>query len=495
VAAVERRGRDERTAIVMIHTTSFRRSRAPGGQLGPNHADPVVDQYNRLAGEAGDTLMEVLISAMVIVLVVVATLTALNNANHATSFDRARSQADALAQQDEDELRSEPVAKLSELSFTHEVLLREVTSGGTHYTLTSTARYISDATATSSCTSTTPSANYIATSTEVTWPGIGQSKPVVETGIISPPADSALIVQVSGASGEPVAHMDVQSVGPTDISTETSSDGCAILAVSPGEYTLNVYRTGYVDQNGYTESDKDPVSNHSFYVVAEATAKKSFEFAPAGGLNVHFTSGTSGTATEGDSFVVFNTGLTAFRTFGTPGSYAKEVTSGKTLFPFTSNYVVYAGTCESDLPTANDSELTKNPEIEVPPNTTVELGVPLPPVNVQVMSGRSGEPGSAVSGASVIITDKGCGTERTFTTTAGLIPHPNLPFGKYSICVGSGGTSGRRWEGEFANNTVNGPSSTTWSNGGTTSNVATIYLGTSSTAPTPPGTQAGGTCP
>lgn len=480
----------------MIHTTSFRQSRAPGGQLGRSCARDRAALASRLADEAGDTLMEVLISAVVIVLVVVATLTALNNANHATSVDRARSQADALAQQDEDELRSEPVLKLSELSYTHEVLLREVTSGGTHYTLTSTARYISDATATTSCTSTTPSANYIATSTEVTWPGMGQNKPVVETGIISPPADSALIVQVTGASGEPVAHMDVQSVGPTDISTETSSDGCAILAVSPGEYTLNVYRTGYVDQNGYTESDKDPISNHSFYVVAEATAKKSFEFAPAGGLNVHFSSEGSTTTPQGDSFVVFNTGLTAFKTFGTVGTYENIVSSGKTLFPFTSKYVVYGGTCESDLPTANDSGLAKNPEIEVPPNTTVELEVPLPPVNVMAMSGTSiSNPGSPVTGAGVLIADKGCGTERTFTTTAGALPHPGLPFGTYSICVGAGGTSGRRWEGEFANNTLSGPSSTNWTNGGTASGKSTIYLDTSSTAPIPAGTQAGGTCP
>ena len=60
-----------------------------------------------------------------IVAVVVATLTGLNNANHATSLDRERSQADALAQQDEDQLRSEPIAKLSELSETHEALHRK----------------------------------------------------------------------------------------------------------------------------------------------------------------------------------------------------------------------------------------------------------------------------------------------------------------------------------------------------------------------------------
>ncbi len=77
--------------------------------------------------------------------------------------------------------------------------------------------------------------------------------------------------------------------------------------------------------------------------------------------------------TEGDSFVVFNTGLTAFKTFGTVGSYGKTVKSNKTLFPFTSKYVVYAGTCESDLPTANNSELTKNPKSKSHPTPTSNL--------------------------------------------------------------------------------------------------------------------------
>ena len=451
------------------------------------------------AGEAGDTLIEVLVSAIVIVLVVTATLTGLNNANHATSIDRARSQADALAQQDEDELRSEPVLKLSELSRTHETILREVTTGGTHYTITSTARYISDATATASCTSTSPSASYIQTSSTVTWPSIGKAKPVVETGIISPPADSALIVQVTGASGEPVAHMNVESIGPTDLTTETSGDGCAILAVTPGEYTLNVHRAGYVDPNGYENSKEDPTSNHSFYVVAEATAKRSYEFAPAGWLAVNYSSGSPAVASQGDTFVIFNTGLTAFRAFGKAGTYSSTVTSPKTVFPFTSKYIVYAGTCESDLPTANDSELSKNPEVEATAGSSTpnEVTVSVPPVSIKVMSGKSvSEPGSAVSGASGFVTDKGCGTERALTTTGtGALLHPDLPFGKYALCVGAGGVGGRRWEGEFANNTVTGPSSTNWTNGETSGGVATIYLGTATALPAPAGTVAGGTCP
>ena len=191
-----------------------------------------------------------------------------------------------------------------------------MTSGGTHYTITSTAQYKSDSTGTASCTSSSAKADYIETTSTVTWPAIGKSAPVVETGIVSPPADSALIVQVLGASGEPVSKMTVQATGPSTITTETSTDGCAILAVSPGEYALNVSRSGYVDQYGYTESNKDPHYSSSFYVIAESTAKKSFEFAPAGAIEAKFT----GANAEGDTFVAFNA-LTTLKEFGKLESY------------------------------------------------------------------------------------------------------------------------------------------------------------------------------
>ena len=124
----------------------------------------------------------------------------------------------------------------------------------------------------------------------------------METSIISPPADSALIVQVT-PSGEAVPNMNVTATGPHRTSRQSRNvhDGCAILAVPPGEYTLNVNKLGYVDQNGYANSDEDPVTDSSLYVVAETTVKKGYKFAQAGALEVGFE--TLVTKVEGDSFV------------------------------------------------------------------------------------------------------------------------------------------------------------------------------------------------
>jgi Tfp pilus assembly protein PilV len=443
----------------------------------------------QLASAAGDTLIEVVVSALLLAIIVVGTLTGLNSANRATSLDRARSQADVLAQQDEDQLRSEPISKLSELSETHEAVLHEVDAGGTKYTISSTAKYVADATATASCTSTSEKADYIQTASTVTWSSLGTGRPVVETGIISPPADSALIVQVTGASGEAQPNMDVTATGPTNISTTTSTDGCAILAVLPGEYKLNVDKPGhdYVDPNGYEESDQDPAIDSSLYVVAETTVKKGYQFAEAGALEVTFENEISGTKvpTVGDSFVAGNTTMNpAFRTFGTVGTYKPEVTSPKSVFPFASSkYSVYAGTCEADNPHVVNSANAEPTAVSVLAGKTAKATVALPPVNIKVMSGSASSPGTAVQGAAVVITDTGCGTSRLFTTeTGGVLPHPDLPFGKYSMCVSN---AGNKWEGTtLENNTTSGPSSTSWTNGGTSGGIATIYLGTGVTGVT-----------
>jgi len=404
----------------------------------------------------------------VIVLVAVATMTALNNSNRATALTRARAQANALAEQNEDELHGEPIAKLSEMSKSGERFTHSVSSGGTNYTVFSSAKYIDDATSTASCSSSSPSADYIRTISEVSWHG--NVKPVVETGIVAPPPDSSIIVQVSGAAGEPVAGMTAEATGPTSTTAETAADGCAILAVSPGEYKVNVDRLGYVDQNGFKNSSEDPSTTGSFYVIAEQTVKKSFEFAPAGTLSVGFENTKTKTITEGwDQFYVFNPLMTHPRasSFGTLETFPgppSEVSSGATLFPFTSKYTVAAGSCEADLPTKNGQ--AANVEILVAPGATTKVVVPVAPITLNVTSGTSsGFPGSPILGFTGTLTD-GCGAAHKFTATTGQMPRPAVPFGTYSLCVTT------TISGKPRKTTISVPNNSTT---GTT--AATIYLG------------------
>lgn len=403
---------------------------------------PIGRPARALASEAGDTLIEVMISAVLVALIVVGTFSGLDSTNKATSRSRARSQADALAEHAEEQLRSEPIARLVALSESHP-LTEAVTENGSAYTIVSTAKYVENETTSSCNTSSTAKAEYLQTTSTVTSPLIGSGKSVAESSIISPPAGSALIVNVTGASGEAVPGMTVKATPTTKPSeAETSSNGCAFLAASPGEYTLNVSKAGYVDQNGYEESNKDPVSDSPFYVVAEETVKKSYEFAPAAELVARFQNPSSKVGVQGDTFLALNTSMTSpsYKTFGTLGTFVGTVASGKTLFPFKSRYTVYAGTCPADAPTANGQ--SSNPEIELTGGGHAEVPVPEPAINVLVKSGEAvaGKEGSTVEANGTLI-DTGCEHEavtakRTIkTTTAGVLEHSNMPYGTYSLCV------------------------------------------------------------
>ena len=180
-------------------------------------------------------------------------------------------------------------------------------------------------------------------------------------------------------------------------------------------------------------------------IAPGTTEKREFEFDRPGTLAVSFA--TNGVAAEGDTFVAHNTGipLPSFHTFGTPGTYATTVTSPKTIFPFPNAYTVYAGTCEADEPTQNLQSI--NPSVEVKPNETAAVTVPLPAVNMQVFSGTSSSAGEKVTSFSGTVKDEGKECEgklhafSTITATEGEL-HKGMPFGTFTLCVASNGKVG-----------------------------------------------------
>jgi Tfp pilus assembly protein PilV len=445
----ETRIEDKYQALVMIRTNPFRPkqshrrspspafARSPGDSSAPTSAcEP--RRLPPLGSESGDTLIEVVISAALISLVVIAVLFGLDSTNRATANSRARSQADGLAQQDEERLRSEPIKKLTELE-----RKENVTIGATTYTITTTAKYIADETSTASCTSSVPTADYLKTISTVTWPSMGPHGAVTETGVISPPADSALIVRVEDV-GAPLAGAKVVAKGPAPSSSvhelETSLSGCAILALPPGEYTINVSKTGYVDPNGYANTESDKSVTNTVYLPAETTSKEGYNLGPAGKLQVSFKEASGTGKLEGDSIVYFNTGMAHYETLPEPATLETykptiESSTPNDIFPFpsTTEYTVYAGTCEANLPTRNGQ--SSNPKIVVGPGETAPVTVPLAPIDIKVLESKVG-PEKPLSNANVILEDTGCNAVRKLTTSsAGALSRPWMPFGTYSLCV------------------------------------------------------------
>jgi hypothetical protein len=414
-----------------------------------------------LASEAGDTLIEVLISALLVGLIVVATLTGFNVTAGASASERARAQADALAQQAEERLRSLPLARLEALQV--EPIKEEITQNGAKYTIVSTAEYHIEE-GTSSCNSSSTNAGYYRTSSTVTGPWQSAKSPVVETGIISPPPGSALLIQVVNNAGEGAGGMTVTATGPTPESTvhtlTTTSNGCAVFAVKPGEYTINVSRAGYVDQNWYKESKEDPHTVHSVYLTAESSAKEEYRFDRAGTLEVEFE--TESENLGGDSFTAVNSQMAtpAFRAIpspSTPETYATKIVSPAEVFPFTgkNEYSVYAGTCEANNPVEVNAKNTPAPTVSVSGGTG-KVTVPEPPINIRVMSGTKAgaEEGVPVEHASATLQERekaegekpegeGCKVTRELkTTTKGVLSHPGMPYGEYKLCVTGGNAGG-----------------------------------------------------
>jgi type II secretory pathway pseudopilin PulG len=396
--------------------------------------------------QAGFALLEVLISAVIVALIVIATFTGFDTSNRATASERSHAQADVIAQQDEDRLRSMQIGQVATMNETRTVVYRE-----TEYTVVSTGEFIADATGSTSCSSVAEEASYVRTTSKVTWPGLGSRPPVVETSLITPPAGGALLVQVTNARSAPVSGVTVKAEGPSPSTAVTSAvtgaKGCVIFAaLAEGTYKVTAHETGYIDKTGNAEPELTTT------VVPGTTDKKSFEIDQPGAIAVSFEP-TSGAEAIGDTFVAQNPSMPtpSFKSFGTLGTYESIVTSPMALFPFgspaeaTGQYSVYAGTCEANAP--EKFGVVKPPSINVLPNETVSIKVPLPAINLKVVSGS---PATAVTnGFSGSFKDEECGGalhKFPLTTSATGELHRGMPFGKkFSLCVVSNALVGGKY--------------------------------------------------
>ncbi len=148
-------------------------------------------------------LMEVVISALLVGLIVVATFTGFDVVNRVTAEQRRHNEAALLAAQSQEQLRSNPATTLDTLESEPHVYTRTV--GGTVFTITQQAQPVNATGTATGCNATETksktSTNILITST-VTWPTLKASKrPAVEqSSIITPPTGSALEVDITNGA-------------------------------------------------------------------------------------------------------------------------------------------------------------------------------------------------------------------------------------------------------------------------------------------------------
>ena len=378
-------------------------------------------------------MIEVMVSALVAVTITGAVIGLLNSSGRAGAEERHRAQAFSIAQEDQARLRS---MRLSELGVAAKP--RTVSLGGTNYTVTSGATFVTNKTGTPSCAAGTASADYVKISTVVSWPTVGSKDPAEIQSILSPvsgsldPTHGTLAVNVKNEANTPISGVSLSGTGSGTFSGSTDSSGCALFVAPAGNYTLTpTLGAGYVNYDGETPPAK------TTSIISGGTNTLELQYDKAGEIEVSFkTKNYSGAeiASSADEIIVSNARMTSAKTFGTPGGTRMPEFEAGSLYPFSGADTVYAGACSTNNPGTGGAVAN----VVVPVGGAVKAPLQLPPLLLTVKDTVAGK---AVSGAPVTVTDSKCsvsGTavKRTYTTnSAGQLNEPGLPWSTYSVCA------------------------------------------------------------
>lgn len=424
-----------------------------------------ADQRNvvPLRSESGFALMEAVFSAALLAVVAIATFGSLDVANRSAGKERTRAVAIALAEEDQQRLRSLPVLTLAGLDQT-----RTVNVNGATYTVRSTGAWSREQ-GEVSCTNGQTQAFYVIATSEVADPARRLKSPRLTSFVTPRPgaegaAQGTFALQVIDRTGAPLPGIPVTATAPGQAArtASTNAAGCAVFDVVPaGTWTGTVDVAGYVDPGGTRRA------TGTASVTRGAVGVAQIQYDRAGAVRVGFDTRAFNTVLPSRA-----TSVSAAHS-SVPGTGARIVTSATpvasldavSLFPFPSPYGIYSGNCAGANPTASDANYWSSGRpglVQVGPGVT-NLGVTVrqPALGVRVLDGSKAT-SDPVVGARVVATSRSTGCTATYvlTTTDGTYTYlsgsstvvvaggwvtkprsgtwsydPGLPFGQYEICV------------------------------------------------------------
>jgi hypothetical protein len=448
--------------------------------------------------------MEVIVSALLVGLISIATFTGFDVVNRTTADQRHHNEASVLAATSQEELRSDAASTLNELQH-GEAHTYTQTVNGEQYTIVQSGEWISDANQSASCSAitgtketTSRTGNYLRISSTVTWPQLLAAKrpAVVQSSIITPPDGSGLEVDVTNdrvpllpVAGVTAIVKDTNGTGA--IEATTGEAGCVIFGAVPAtKVAVEAFKLGDVTPAGAINKSSPEV-----LVAPNVTTHYPVSLNQGAEITAEFTH--EGKPATGDTFVVSNTsmnllpdfevGSTNFGAFGTKGEYealtskyeskAASPVSSKyyptgDLFPFVTSWGVYAGDC-----LANSPEIFKitPTSVALEPGQDATVAVPTSQVTLNVYKGTSGTELEKATKFPVKITNAACtgsvtpnnathlNIEHTQETTEGHLAAPYQPFGKsFKLCLYENGVKKYTYTTEYANETVAGSTVNIW---------------------------------
>jgi Tfp pilus assembly protein PilV len=399
------------------------------------------------SAEDGFVLIEILVSAVILVIASAGVIGLLSATVHSQAEVRHGTEGYALAQEDQARLSSMQLPLLNHLSQT-----REITLNQTKFTVLSTGTFVNDKTSTPSCVAGNSSADYVQVTSKVTWPGMANSEKAEIESIISPsngsldPNHGTLAIFAHNAQMTAMPGISLIANGNA-FSGITDAGGCGLFPDLAGpNYTLavNAESAGLVNKDGKSSEEK------FVGVVAGETKRVDLEFDRPGTIPVNFKYriGASGefAPSTADSVVASNNGMTEARVFWTAGGNREATVSATPLFPFTSSYNLYAGSCNNDNPYKNGETTPPSAAVvnAVAPagGTAATPMIQLPAFDPTVWTGKNASnKGTPFAGADVWIRDEGCSkgsepvTRRYTTNSIGKLTDLGLPWGTYEVCA------------------------------------------------------------
>jgi prepilin-type N-terminal cleavage/methylation domain-containing protein len=342
--------------------------------------------------ESGFALIEVIVSAAVLAIIALAVLAGIDGAQRSTGREKARSVAAALAEQEQETLRSQQfdtlVGYAAAGATSHTVPL-----DGLNYQVTNQVSWqVDSASGQNQCTSSSSDASYLRVTTTVTSTVVGtRVKPVEVSSLVAPSiqysaSHGSLGVKVVDRNAAGVGGIVVSTGGKGSYSGTTNSDGCVLFSNIPiGTYTASVNTAGYVDPDGNQQ-----VTLQDQEVVSGSVTVGSITYDRAGSVSAtvqtyppNATSTTSVITSKAPAVSGTNgTRVGLIKTAPSPvGTATYSLIGSPALFPFTTKYAFFTGQCEYSNPSTYDT---------TSPVFSYWASSPTPPGQLQVLPGQSG---------------------------------------------------------------------------------------------------------
>ncbi|HUB37076.1 MAG TPA: hypothetical protein VL972_09640 [Solirubrobacteraceae bacterium] len=461
-------------------------------------------------------LLEVVISALLVGLIAVGTLSGLDASSRVTADQRAHNQATVIAQQDEDRLRGLPYSQLARLGSSTQTVaengfcieqvagawrydtktaLEKASSceasatayeyaglsySATVFTVSSSASFYSASEKEFTCKAKTATADYIQTTSSVRWPALAKERPAVsQSSLVAVPTKASLLVRVKNANNEGDLGMPVkiysESGSTLDFLGEqtTPASGCVIFGdLEEGNVKVVATNGSWIQRNGVVGGEKTGIK-----VSGTSLAETEFTLEAPGAILVEFKNGNQ--TVSSFTATAYNAESTATSPpVGGNANVAATTAEITGLFPLVTAgtppkenpYVVYAGDCTANNPHTVTSEVSEKevPKVQVEPNkVTAPVTVEVPEAKVTIYGEGTSGTKDPLTSTSATIKNVSCSeASHKVQFTSGALEQKYLPYAKeFKLCVvGKVGTK------YYKNNSLS------FANAKKTGTTTTLYL-------------------